>query len=705
MRALRSCWKPARESSRPRWLAALTAVWLCLAGTQLASLRAAGREVPLNGHDLRISVDTRWAGCSHGGYYPIRIRATNVGPARELTFAFQAAENLPSVSRTLKLEQNATTTFSLAVPLVGRGSSGILRVLHDGKRLENMETGISFTDADSGAFDRPALLAIANDPLGLDEFENGVNALSAGVSSSSSYSYGRGSSRSSDHQQINPTMLPDRWIDYSGLDIVAVPLDIFEKLPVDTRLAILGWTRTGGNLLIYDVKESPEASARLAKLLELDVRAGAADWTKPATEQRQIVPNYQFDPYGNPVHESATYEIGPEGVSTTPVPPGAAASNEFRWGNGNEAFAMHPYLQGTVIAFRENPFPGSRHEWAWLLNTLGPERFQWTKRMGMSARHENSEFTEFLIPGISGVPVLAFLVLITLFSIGIGPVNYFFLAKRKRLHLLVLTIPIIAIFTSLSLFGYSIIAHGFDTKSRQRSVTVVDQRLQKSITYGRVSLYAGLAPSGGLSFDPETAVLPIWPNTGGPTFDSGSVDWTQRQSLESGWLKSRTRTQFATVTYADQRERLQISVGNDAVDVVNGFPYGFKSLLLSDDKGRLFYGEKLGAGQTIRLVYATPEQVLVMNADVQAGRPSGSENSVYYSSRNYRYDYYNDYAQFQASFRLSQTEKLLPDLSSIGRVSLPPNTYFGILSENPGVPTGLSNTTEVTGSHLLLGRY
>ena len=58
--------------------------------------------------------------------------------------------------------------------------------------------------------------------------------------------------------------------------------------------------------------------------------------------------------------------------------------------------------------------------------------------------------------------------MITLFSIVIGPVNYVYLLKKKRLYLLVMTIPVIAVVTSLMLFSYSVLAHGFGTRVRVR---------------------------------------------------------------------------------------------------------------------------------------------------------------------------------------------------------------------------------------------
>lgn len=671
---------------------------LCLGWAQ--DLRGAGREHSLPGHDLRINIDTRWAGCAHGGYYPIRIRATNVGPARDLTFRLVPHSNfLPEVLKAVRLEQNASVQFSLSVPMVGHDSSGTLRVEHDGRPLKDMEVGLSLVDADYGQFDRPSLLAISADPLSVDEFEAAVDFRHSAVGSSG-YGYSRGSTRSTDHEVINPTMLPDRWIDYTGLDFVTIPLPTFEKLSADVRSAILGWARSGGNLVLYDLGEDPSQSERLARLTEINrIESGTNRWIKPDATRRNTIPKVTVDPYGGVMSETASIEME-----------NGREVQELRWtGSQEHPFQMINVMQGTVVAFEGNPFPGSRHEWNWLLETLGPERFQWTTRHGFSARHGSSEFLNFLIPGISGVPVFAFLVLITFFSIAIGPINYYLLARRKRLHLLVITIPLIAVVTSASLFGYSMFAHGFGTKSRVRSVTVVDQRLQKSVTYARIGLYSGLAPSDGLQFDAETAVYPVWPDATDETFSGGRIDWTNAQHLSTGWLKSRTRTQFSTVAYEDQRERLQVNAAAGELEVSNGFPFPIKQLLVADSDGKLFYGESIAEGAAVKLPPATDEQLRRMSSWIAENAsviPPEFSGGNYRSRRRYDPYYgYNSGPLVQSSFQRSVMERSIPTLGNASGTPLVPGSYMGILAENPGVPVGLDGVSEVTGLHLLIGNY
>src|SRR6185369_8220109 len=80
---------------------------------------------------------------------------------------------------------------------------------------------------------------------------------------------------------------------------------------------------------------------------------------------------------------------------------------------------------GTVVA--THAYRGARGRplvWEWLFNSLGPGRWQWNSHWGLSLERENRQFNDFLIPGVGLAPVVSFQVMITLFMLAIGPMNY-----------------------------------------------------------------------------------------------------------------------------------------------------------------------------------------------------------------------------------------------------------------------------------------
>ncbi|HAA52444.1 MAG TPA: hypothetical protein DCE43_22200, partial [Planctomycetaceae bacterium] len=57
----------------------------------------------LTGEDLDIVVDSRWAGTTHGGYLPVRIRARNNAKDRSVTFQVRRTVVSP-VTQTIQLQ-------------------------------------------------------------------------------------------------------------------------------------------------------------------------------------------------------------------------------------------------------------------------------------------------------------------------------------------------------------------------------------------------------------------------------------------------------------------------------------------------------------------------------------------------------------------------------------------------------------------------
>jgi len=686
-----------RVISRTAIAVAVSLLVLGLWGPPAGSAYGAGAENNRRAEDLNITVDSRWTGCIHGGYYPIRIRVHNLGKERTVSFTFETydKQGLPRVSKSVRMKPNAVMSFPLSVPMVGGQSSGRLRVSIDGSIKDALETPINLPDVDYSEFDRPGLLVISNDLMKLDEYENAVNAMEA-VSSGGGSGYGSygSSSVGENHEVIAPVMLPDRWIDYSGLDLVAISLADFERITDDERSAMINWVKTGGNLILYDVGGPPSQSAKLAELTGLNQSAAAnTPWKDSTPALFGKVHLYESDSYSEFSAVTSPEEIKSESLA---------------WGGVDSVpFQVREVMDGTIIGFRGNPFPGTRHEWAWLLKTLGPNRYHWTYRHGLSARAKNEEFLYFMIPGISGVPVIAFLILITGFSIVIGPLNYYFLSKQKRLYLLVLTIPFIAVVTSISLFSYSIVAHGFSTKSRIRSLTTVDQGANKSVTTARVSLYSGLAPSDGLQFTADTAVYPVWPSEGNETFESGSVNWTNQQALTSGWLKSRTRTQFYTVTERDERGRLTISpVANNTLKLTNGFEFDIAHLFVRGNDGKIYYGADVKAGREASLARATAEPEKVVMNIIRKARPELPENFDPYSASSSPAYYGFGEPTLHTQFNRNVMERKLQVLDTKSLEGLlGSDEYFGVLAEDPEVPIGMTRTSERDSLHLLHGYY
>ena len=115
-----------------------------------------------------------------------------------------------------------------------------------------------------------------------------------------------------------------------------------------------------------------------------------------------------------------------------------------------------------------------------------------------------------MIPGVGLVPVTRFQILITLFVVVIGPVNYYSLRRWGKLNLTVLTVPTGAIFLTAALLLYALLSDGLGVRLRAPEHDAHRSNNRRSHGAGRgCPYYAGLAPAGGLMFSGDTAVVPL----------------------------------------------------------------------------------------------------------------------------------------------------------------------------------------------------
>ena len=692
-------------------------------GALPSSLHAAGTETVRRAHDLQLTLDSRWAGGASGGYYPLRIGLKNLARPRVFDFVFSdgggAGSKLPTVTRQVHIDQNASLQFSLSIPLVSSGAYGQLRVIENGRELDELTQHVSLPEVLQGGFDRPSLLVISQSPAAVDcaKFEAAVQSLvTSGPSGMSGYRGYGSTARQNDFQVIGPQLLPESWIDYSALDIVAIQWMALEKIPPAARSALLKWTSTGGTLLIYDVGRSAESSADLARLLDVASQppqlrkwqAASADLHRPIALVDESV--FGGMPPGRPVRIAA----GAPGSEAEAEMKANVAGNQAVWPVAPETFSRLDLLAGQVFAFPGNPFPGAPVDWAWWIASAKLPQLKWTVRNGTSSRQQHPDFPAFLIPGVGAVPLLAFVVLISIFAVLIGPVNYFIVWRRKQLYLLVLTIPTIAFLTSAALFGYSICSDGFGVQSRLRSFTMLDQYSKMAVSWNRISLYAGMTPSGGLKFSPDTAVLPTWRDAS--SFESGTVDWTNSQHWTRGWLRSQTAAQFETIALRAERGRIDVKpAGRGEVEVANGLAWEIAVLMVIDDARQIYTGRNLPAGATLKLAEASREDLAAMSDALTADQlkpPPGSEmaGSGPFGRTHYRHwtAMYGE-MQLPLSFSTSQLESGLKLLAVPAQGStkenFTPRTYVAIVRENPGIELGVENTKASPGLHVIMGYY
>jgi hypothetical protein len=255
-------------------------------------------------------------------------------------------------------------------------------------------------------------------------------------------------------------------------------------------------------------------------------------------------------------------------------------------------------------------------------------------------------------------------------------------------------------------------AHGFGIRSRIRSLTVLDQKSHSAVTVARLALFAGVAPARGMEFSRETAVYPVFPPMAEP--GAFTVDWTENQAMTSGWLLSRTRTQFLTIRHAERPERVEIKPGQDGgLAIENGLPWELEAVLVADESGRLWSARNVLPNASEPLAGASGTNRSDFVGLLGRNRPELPDNfsspvfGPLVGRRSRRL--FPLMARIPgAHFDSNLMERLIQTWSrdlTAKKTCLSPRSFLAVLRQNPGVDTGVGLTTEQAGYHLLLGYY
>jgi hypothetical protein len=513
---------------------------------------------------------------------------------------------------------------------------------------------------------------------------------------------------------LPPNLLPDRWLDYTNIDVLLISRvelqGLKDQFP-EKWLALRTWLFAGATLCVYDVGEEFEHRGEIEQLMQLDPVSAddqpdlAGGWHEPSVKGFTNTIDATKSINGGVTWWQQQQMIqGSTKVTSPPSPP------------KKSPFVVRRAGQGHLVAIAtETPFPGTDYGWNWIFNSIPSRNWLPYQRHGVSHYQENMQFWNFLVEGIGRAPVKTFLAMITLFAIVIGPVNYFALHRRGRLYLLLVTVPIGAMLVSGGLFLFAMVGDGLGTRVRLRSYTELDQNEKKSLSWSRQTYYAGFAPSRGLLFPTEAAIYPVEHR---PTSYSGientrrELAWTDQQNLMAGYFSSRTMSQFVVVEPQSTAASVQVAESSGSPpEVTNAFGVEIDGLVLRDSQGELFEVDKLAAGQTMTATKIDEGDVAAKWRNrYRATRPAYPEAfdqqglddvTQFFSSRSWRFPSNLAPPVFETSvMETGIREALDKDFQMLSRRS-----FVAILSRSPFVSIGVESVSHESGFHVVVGRW
>jgi hypothetical protein len=182
----------------------------------------------------------------------------------------------------------------------------------------------------------------------------------------------------------------------------------------------------------------------------------------------------------------------------------------------------------------------------------------------------------------------AFMALLFLFSLVIGPVNRIVLKRMGRPNLQLVTIPAIALAFSGALLAYGIFHQGVDIKTASHTLSVLDQRTHRVSTVENRAIFVGLSPGRGLRPESGTAVFPVDLDDRSERY---AVDFDEGLLLKGTYLPVRDPRRQLILSERAARGRLAVELAEGELRVRNAFDVTIEELYVRDDAGVWFQSD------------------------------------------------------------------------------------------------------------------
>ena len=673
---------------------AICASQATVTSAQVQTQRTANRVVlPQTGNStsgLQVTMEAQWI--QTGGYFPIKITVqSTTGPVTAdrvllIELVPRYGGNASKVSQVVEIPEGSTSAEVMVLtPQSDMSFFYTVDVWEDGEKIKDLSSNSGFL------LNRSQMSGQQGMSILLVGSEQGLMAVQSNLQMSLS------GSNSLHFDQMVAGELPTRWIDYSGLDVVCMSiaeLQSFAAMNPAAWLAVKDWTVSGGNLWIFDVgpnwERLPEAE-RLLSFAEKD--SGTALPTDRGWTSGDLSSYVQWS---NDLGQTRSSSAG-QGIATvirpSITPPGNSKPPEF----------LHQQLgQGMVLALPgTGPNNNTMGQWSYILNQLGAERMNWSQRHGLVLNEYNPDFWNLMIPGIGLPPVTGFQVLITLFVLVIGPLNFYLLRRWNQLKLLLVTVPVAAALVTILLLGYSLVADGLGVRARVRSLTKIDQTTGDTVTWSRQSYYAGIAPSQPLLFPEDTVVYPIESETNRRRLRNRrgrNWHWDSNGQHLAGWLPTRTPSQLLAISSRTTNRRIEVSTKAEPPTVTNHLGTAIQHLVLVDGAGNYYQATAIGDGDSKELQASNAADA------TKSLRVAFNENSTEYLPGIGRTGPAIMSGWYPSSARATQSTSLLElGLDTAGLVGQ--REYVAIVRKSPEVTLGLDSIEEESSFHVIMGDW
>lgn len=600
--------------------------------------------------DISVEVVLQQDNSVGSGYGEYRATVTNHSANQShrlaviLLFGSYGAGEVREVRREVEVAAQAKATVSMFVPMLEVAYAA--EVVIDGQRQREQVQIIN----------KLGVLDSGNRQFGL-LLSPGVhkNSVVAGKNFEEGF-------KNSDGDKIVATQSPElpitewsgNWLSYARYDGILIAAEELDSAPETVRSALMRYVERGGTMMVIGNWQAPAQWHARQGFIPEDIFVGdVADKTSPPPTPPHTVAKPQDD-------NVLTISIGKR-----PFPVAATQS-----GSPTD-------IRVYFIGFGTLTVTGAVDT-----RQITADQWKWTRQNFMASRPSILEYYTIanlneMFPVVErfGVPVRGLFVLMLLFVLVIGPINLFWLAKRRRKIWMLWTVPAISLLTCLIVAGFAAFGEGWSATSKTEALTILDETAHRATTIGWTAFYSPITPGEGLHFSYDTELDPLiaddWRNRR-VNAANRTIDWTNDQHLDSGWISARVPAFFKLRKSENRRERLNIRrEASGSVTVVNGLGAEISELWWADNDGLIQSASGIPAGA----------QATMKQTELKASA----------SPARLREAFHEDW--------LKQFEIFAQQPQSV----LMPNSYLAVLNGGPFVEEGLRGVKTRKARNLVYG--
>lgn len=287
------------------------------------------------------------------------------------------------------------------------------------------------------------------------------------------------------------------------------------------------------------------------------------------------------------------------------------------------------------------------------------------------------------IPGLRTVPLGLLTLVLTVFFLAMGPVQFTWL-KRSRAppSRLLISAPALGLGFAVLLLVVSLVHQGLSVKQAVTSLTWLDQGRHQAATLAKRTVFSGSVFGTELRYGGDSLVVPLQDVSGGGDTPGLQIDLATG-ALGGAFLPVRAPASELLVSSTNARQRLALESGPDGLTVLNGLDARIEELLLRTHDGATYVlaDGVLAAGERGRLKAVPLRGRLVFRSWVPGAEDGASQPAL---------------------LTLEPAQAHLPGLGHVPDM-LPAGSYAARLATSPFIADGGVPRTTVAQRHLLIG--